>query len=290
MTFPIPRIRPAAGAALVAALCLAAPAAFAKNDDRGESTLVRVDEPSDPSARGNLKIRAKRKDQRFEVKAKKIDLDRDVELWMDDGGFVLVGDLEPSDDDDGDGLATFKYKDRYRADKGRGSLPLDAETVDELVGVDVQIRADGEVLLVGRVPELGISKKAKIKERSDLEATDDATDLSPEAKARVRLRAKLARGDHRFEVKVTDFPDVDSEDLRLWLEDPDDPGVLVDLGAFEPDGEDAGEHHFRRRTSKGDPLPFGVESVEDLFDLDMEIRDAGDDTVYFEGETPVVIE
>lgn len=272
-----------------AAATLAAPSVLAKSFDRGEGALVRVDEPLDEAARGVVKVRDKRNDQRFEVKAKKIDMDRDVELWIDDGDdgdFVFVDDLEPSDDDDGDGLATFKFKARYRANKSRGSLPLDAETVEELVGLPVEIRADGETLLTGRVPELGIPKRAKVKERSELEATDDATDLSSEARARVKLFAKPARDDHRFEVKVTDFPDVDSADLRLWLEDPDDPGMLVDLGAFDPDGSDDAEHRFRRRTRKGEALPFGVESVEELFDLDMEIRNAGDDTLYFEGETP----
>jgi hypothetical protein len=263
-----------------------APAALAKGPDRGEGALVRVDEPLDPQARGEVRIRAKRNDQRFEVKAKKIDRDRDVELWIeDDGDFSFVSDLKRSDDDGGD-LATFKYKARLRTNKNRGSLPLDAEMVEELVGLAVEIRADGETLLVGYVPELGIPNRLKIDERSELEATDAATDLSSEARARVKLRSRPARDDQRFEVKVTDFPDVSSEDLHLWLEDPDDPDVLVDLGAFEPDGEDAGEHWFRRRTRKGDPLPFGVRSIQDLFDLDMEIRNGGDDTLYFEGGTP----
>jgi len=294
MSHPLsrPLLRPALlGAASLCLLLqgLAAPAADARGtDDRGESALVRVDEPLDASARGTLDIRDKRNDQRFEVMAKKIQRDRSVELWLeDDGMMVFVGDLVRSDDSSGD-LASFKYRARYRPDKNRGSLPLDAMSVTELVGRAVEIRADGEVLLTGDVPELGISPKERSDVRSRLEATDEAVALSSEAHARVRLRSKPFKDDERFEVKISDFPDVDSSNLRLFLEDPEDPGVLVDLGSFVADGQNPGEHQFRRRTRKGDPLPFGVGSVVDLYDLDVEIRDAGDGTVYFEGSTPGV--
>ena len=270
--------------ALMLALLVSAPKADAKAPNRGEASLVRVPDVDDDNARGWMRVRSHKNEQRFEVKAFDIDSDEDtlVELFIEGdvlAELILVGELRRGGEEDGE--ATYHYRDRIK--KGRGELPLGVMNISELTGRRAEIWVDGEALLEGVIP--GTSHEKSGKASSELDATADAPE---EARATLRMFSVPRKGSESFRLKVVQFPLMPDEALHFYLEDPNDPGVLVDQGELvESDGDD-GEHRFRLRTRKGDPMPFGLAGVAEMEGLMMEVRNAAGDVVYFEGLVPAL--
>jgi hypothetical protein len=258
--------------------CLAlAPPAIAKSrdDDRAVASLVRGDDAADPNARGSIEIRDKRDDQRLRVKLRNVSPQAVFDLFMEDGGGELefLAQLRER--------GGFQYRARLRDD--RGELPFGAVSVRELMGRRVEIRLDDELLLFGQVPDF--ASRRRVRAQTELAPTDFAP---RRADARLKILSRPSKGDERFSVRVEDFPLSSGAAIRLFMEDPEVEDSLVDLGPFRDDRDEDDEFKFRRRTRKGDPLPFGVASVLDLGGLAVEIRDADTGEVYFEGEVPLV--
>jgi hypothetical protein len=264
----------------LAILAISAPA-WAAAPEKGESALVRVADAPDDDARGEVRIRTHKKDQRLWVRVTHIDAAADVDLYLENAGGVMefVGSLEPGNDEAED--AAFRYRARLK--KGQGELPFGVSSVAELQGRAIEIRIGAASALTGHVPMLGISPRKHHKARVTLDPTDAAPD---DARARLRLRSKPFKGDERFELMVVDFALAEDDTLLLFLEDPANPGTWVDLGDFEQHPHEIDEHRYRRRTRKGAPLPFFVDAVSDLGGLAVEVRDGDGNQVWFEGVVP----
>ena len=108
--------------------------------------------------------------------------------------------------------------------------------------------------------------------RPDDNAPDD------NAKGTVRIRSK-GNNSERFDVHAIKV-DKD-EEHHLWIEDPLDSDTFTDLGDLPGDG---GSQKLALDTKKGDTLPLGVTSVEELIGRRIEVRH-GDD-VELEGDVP----
>jgi hypothetical protein len=269
---------------LMLAFVVAAPNADAKAPNRGESALVRVFDADDDNARGRIQVRSHRHEERLEVKAFGIDSDDDTiaELYIEGDVFaemILVGELRRGRDSDGE--ATFHY--RARRKKGSGDLPLGAMTVSELAGRRIELWVDGVPLLEGWIPDISQEKSAKASVM--LDATADAP---AGARADLRIFSIPRQGSESFRLKVSHFPLMGDEVLHLYLEDPLAMGTLLDQGELIDDDRDESAHHFRIRTRKGDPMPFGLEGVAQMEGLMMEIRNDLGDVVYFMGLVPAL--
>lgn len=269
---------------LMLALMVAAPSADAKAPNRGESALVRVFDADDENARGRVQVRSHKKEERLEVKAFGIDSDEDTiaELYIEGDVFaemILVAGLRRGRDHDGE--ATFHYRARHK--KGAGDLPLGAMKVSELAGRRIEIWVDGIPLLESWIPDVSHEKSSKASTR--LEPTADAPE---EARADLRIFSIPKKGSESFRLKVVRFPLMGDEVLHLYLEDPLAMGTLLDQGELVEDDSDDGAHHFRIRTRKGDPMPFGLSDVAQMEGLMMEIRNDLGDVVYFMGLVPAL--
>lgn len=101
--------------------------------------------------------------------------------------------------------------------------------------------------------------------------------------AEVELRSRPDRGEEKIEVHVEGSNAVGT--LRVWLEDPAQPGTLVEVGTLQANGTGL---EFERDTHDGETLPFGVSQAADLSGLAIEVRRASDGAVLFGGTTPPV--
>ncbi len=266
---------------LVATALLVAPYAVLAHGGGGggakvRQSLTRPEPVVNPEVEGRLEIRSSDDRQEFKLRVKRADKLVDHELWIENGSAVMefVAAFQT-------GASSLRFRARLR--NGEGSLPLGVSLLDELAGrhLEIRIRGSGDVVLATDIPDLTPRRDAKAED--DLDATPDAP---AGAEAEIRVRSRPRKGDERFRVKVHDFVLAPTQKLRLFLEDPMNPNVLVDQGALQDDDSDEAE--FRARTRKGQALPFGVASTRNLVGLKLEIRDADTGTVYFEGMVPAL--
>lgn len=220
--------------------------------------------------------------------------DFDVEIEDLEAGEALTISLT-------DSTGTMEEIDIVADDFGKVDLELDSEDGDmlpfgvtdvaDLEGVKVAILdGSGEVLLHSTVARLGSIPVCDDDDNEDGERQEGRTRLTNAAgvtgEADVKLRRDVGEDDERFEVEV-ESTNV-NVDLELWLEDPDQPGVLVLIDAFVPDADELDEVEVQLRTEDGETLPFGVASVAELIELQLEIRRSDDGTVVFSGLTSVL--
>jgi len=156
---------------------------------------------------------------------------------------------------------------RARVRKGRGALPFRVSTVTELSGTKLEVRRGAVAVLEGTV---GDSARARETRWRACEELDPALDYEDEgARARIRVRSRPSPGDERLKISRLSLPE--GEALVLYMEGPVTPGgELVEVGPLER--KRAKQWRYRARTRKGDPLPFGGQSVLDLGGLDLEVR------------------
>ena len=111
--------------------------------------------------------------------------------------------------------------------------------------------------------------------QSCLVRPDDGPD--DDAKGSVRIRSK--NNSERFDVHVQKIePGVDHV---LWLEDPIDSDIFVQIGDLPKDG---GSQKLALDTKKGDELPLNAITVDELSGRRIEIRKGGE--VELEGVVP----
>jgi hypothetical protein len=213
--------------------------------------------------------------EHFKVQVRKANelFTHDLYIENDVAVMEFVAQLRPN-------KSYLKY--RARIVDGEGSLPFGVASVSELIGRDVEIRVGDEVVLFAEIPGFDPLPKAKVED--DLDPTENAP---IDAEAAIKLRSRPRKGDERFRVTVEDVDLAVGQELQLYLEDPDQPGTLVNQGAMVAD-EEGTDARFRSRTRQGQALPFEVNSTADLAGLAIEIRDADTGDVYFDGLVPAV--
>lgn len=298
---------------VVCALLFLATAAAADASDghEGKAPLVRPDGAPDPDAYGKVKIESEADGDEFEVEIGGVDSGLAFELFVEDavgsGTFVSAGAFVAAEHDS-------ERKIEFDTEDG-DLLPAGAATAEDLVGRGVEVRSSGVVYLEGVVPGLdGEDHGGKwLKAKSPLMRTVDASDSDEHGSVGVAFRAKDNR--QRFSVEVDDMPDLVV--YSLFLEDPIDSGLFVEIGALmnehdgddededdapppakDDDGDDEDDDHgddddedeeedlfLSFDTGHGDALPLGVVHVDELAGRRVEIR--GDDaTTYLVGLVP----
>ena len=108
----------------------------------------------------------------------------------------------------------------------------------------------------------------------------DVDDLAGRA-TELRIRSEPKQGNQEFRVDLKD--QAPNSIVELWIEDPADNTLKLVASVQTNSG---GEGRHRVRTRPGQTLPFGVGSVADLADMDLEIREQGTSTVFLSGTVP----
>jgi hypothetical protein len=246
-----------------------------------QACLVRPDDAPDADAKGRVRLRLMTKKgeprTRLDVRVMKVDTGLDHELHLEDApgseSFDLLGSLEVSDGD----LV-------WSMDTGAGDdLPGGAESADDLVGRRVEVRVGGEVVLAGVVPALDLSKKP-VKEALKLAPPDPEAPASA-MKARLKLRSKAAKGQHRLALKARKVPFGDS-DFHVFLETDVASDVFEDVGPLEQKGSSA-KGRYRRDCWQGQALPMDAADLASLAGRRLQIRD-DEDAVHLEAMLPAM--
>jgi hypothetical protein len=104
-------------------------------------------------------------------------------------------------------------------------------------------------------------------------------DDGPDGNAKGTLRIRSKGNSERFDVHIMKVEAGDEH--HLWIEDPIDSDTFTDLGDLPGGG---GSQKLALDTKKGDSLPLGVQTTDELIGRRVEIRHADD--VELEGQVP----
>lgn len=283
-----------------AAFMLMAPL-FGSSGEKGEGPLIRPDPPPDADAKGEVSIRHDDDgDDRFEVKAEHIDPLVTYEVYLESalgsGSFTSIGSLAADDDDDepgdddqpvGSPDDDGELKLEFRSDHDR--LPLDLAAVAELIGLRLEIRADGDVYLAGIVPAFGSGEGSGSWLKAQTYLVRSATTTDENAKGRVEVAQRSKDNRQRFKVKAEHLP---AGSYSLFLEEAPGSGNLVEVAALLGDDEsddddgDDDEFEYEADTGDGDALPLGATSLDDLAGRLLEVRDSSGALVFLSGAVP----
>ena len=246
--------------AVVAASVFAADALARKPDNPGKpdksmygkarSPLVRpADGPEGNRAKGRIDVMSRKNGSDLRIMGQRLDEGFDVD--------ILVGN------------ETIKQTLRTN-DEGSVKLMLRTRKGDELdlaalAGERVHLRAsgadDGEPdLLTGVIPAINADYPSRVRERADLDPVDGA-DCS--GRIQVSFRSKDVRSEIRIDVKGA----TEGDDVVFRMED--EFGEMQDLATVVANAD--GEATYRVRTHHGEELPFGVLTVFDLAERDIEV-------------------
>lgn len=252
---------------------LAAPGGGGKKDS--QICLVRPDDGPDDNAKGTLRIREKGNGSSFEIHAIKVNADHAFHAWLEDpidsDTFVDIGTLK------GGGSQKLKFDTKKDDD-----LPLDAASLDDLMGRKLQIRHGDDVILRGTVPPFGLEKKP-LKAAVTMEAEPGAPDEDMSFK--LSLRSKEDKGQERIDLKAKKVP-WDDGPFHVFVEDGVGSGVFVDAGKMDKKGGSGGA--WRRDMKQGQALPAGADFVKELAGRRIEVRRTSDDLLYVGGDIPLV--
>ena len=125
-----------------------------------------------------------------------------------------------------------------------------------------------------------LAEPALAKSSARAPLTPVASGVLDGTRVRVRIDAKShGRAELRVEVEraATDLV------LNVWF--ADSTGTMVLAGPMRPDAQTPGEYRYRVRTQKGQALPAGATTLDELAGRAIEIRD-GNGTVVASGATP----
>lgn len=282
---------------LLAGLVLAAPsAALAKGGDtlKAETPMTRPVGAPDTNAAGKIRVEHDTGDNRdkLKVEAQYIDTSLTFEAWVADGGGTLtfianmpingVGEVEVEFDTE-EGLP----------------LPFSVSEVATLAGRALEVRSGGQTYLAGVIPSIGggsgggggggsggsggssSGSKWEIG-KAPLMRPSPAPDSDASGYVETRKRAK--DNHQKFKVEAEHLDPAGS--FAVFVEDAVGSGVFANVGAMGPEDK-VGEFELELETEDGDPLPFGVTSVNDLAGRGVQVRDATD-AVLLEGVVPGV--
>ena len=278
-------------ASAFSSFCLITVTAMAGSGLEGESQLVRPDPAPDPDAKGEIEVEIEGEiegneqslEQELEIEAKNLDLGATYEVFMEDelGAMVSIGFLAADEDDElsleFESEVETEVEEGESESESEGTLPLGAQSLEELIGRRVEIRSGGELYLYGTVPSASEQDKKASQWRqakSSLTRPDGFED--DDAHGAVDVRTRDADGRHRLKVKADDMPD---GDYRFFLEDAVGSDTMVEVAALlvdadDDDDEDDFEYEFKADTQHGDPLPLGAASIDELSGRRVEVRDS----------------
>lgn len=268
----------ALAAAVVAVSAVAADALAKKPDNPGKpdksmygkarSPLVRPNGGEDPNAKGRIDVMRRKNGSDLRIMGQRLDGDFEVDVLL--GNTTIAPNLRTN--------SQGSVKLRFRTHKN-DELPLGAEDLDALAGQRVHLRASDALeedadLLTGVIPLLGADYPSRVRERADLDPVD-GTDCS--GRIQVSFRSKDVRSEIRIDVSGA------AEGVDVVFRMEDELGEMQDLATIEANAD--GEATYRVRTHHGEELPFGVLTVFDLGQREIEVSVAGD--VCLTGTVPV---
>jgi hypothetical protein len=246
--------------------------------------------------------------QGFVVVADRVDITKSHRLFIEDdaGDFELVGKLKGGKvPKEHDGNVTWKANTKKPGDE----LPLDVDSVEELLGRKIAIRIQGETILRGTLPGSFGGNGAPQVAQTDLHQPPEGTDDN--AEGRVRMRIQPGNGGERFELWLKHLDT--SAVINLWVEDPEGSDTLVfssivssgcsghDDDDDDDDDDDASGHDDHdddddddddddghcpksvegrlflvREIRKGQALPLNVAKNQDLVGRRLQVRAGGE--------------
>lgn len=243
---------------------------------RARDALIRSEGGVDEDAKGRVEVRSRRGRELLEIKAERLTPGLVVSFFIADaeGTPTLVGT----------DTASSKGQVKVRWRSPREELPLGATLVSELADRAVTLRtAADEPLLEGAIPNLESLTSSgggtKVRDRSGLENLDLA--FAPRAEGKVEVETRPSEGRNKLKVEVEHLPP--GTELDVFLENPG-TSTLEQIGELTV-GSD-GEAELEISSQDGDALPFGVESVSELYGKTIEIR-TGDGTPRLRGTVPI---
>jgi len=254
-------------AALVAGIAAPALALPKKGKQKVVATYVRplVDASGD-DARGKIKLfsksKKKKSDERLVFRAKflpKAPHSVFMESDVGSGSFVLVGELK------GKGNAR---KLKLKTKKG-DVLPFGVSAVEDLAGRGVQVRDEADAVVLSSIMPVFVPKGSPDVVLVDLVLP--ASPPEPAAEGRVELMSKPWKGDERFGVEAQSLP---AGEYSVFVEEPLGSGLFEEVGDLAPDPDEPGQLQLDLRRKFGDPLPLGVEVVDELLGRAVEVRDS----------------
>jgi hypothetical protein len=95
-------------------------------------------------------------------------------------------------------------------------------------------------------------------------------DSPPDGNAKGTLRIRSKGNSERFDVHIMKVEGGDEH--HLWIEDPIDSDTFTDIGDLPGSG---GSQKLALDTKKGDSLPLGVQTTDELIGRRVQIRHAG---------------
>lgn len=204
----------------------------------------------------------------FDDASTKSDDDDDDDDSDDDDDNSDDDDDDDNDDDDDE----FEVELKFKSKNGVGSLPLGVTDVETLAGSLVEVRDEGGVVyLTGVMPSL----------IGDFSPDTGKTNLDGEGKGKLRLRSVPKKAKHEFELELSKLNETESVTVNVAHPTTQ---VLTSIATLQL--KPNGKGKLRLRTKKGDALPFGATSVEQLGGLTIEVRDATSSAVLLTGTIP----
>jgi hypothetical protein len=240
---------------------------------KARSPLMRPAEAADENAKGRIDI-AQRPGGKLElrVKGQRLDAGLEVEFTIQQAGDeIVVADGVVTNDEGSVKLAIRTHKGDV--------LPLDAETLGDLVGATIRIRdaaalPDAVALLSGRVPEIGADLPRRLRLSSNLALADGQTEGSGRVQA--RFRGKDVRSELRVRVAGLSEGDL----IRFLIDDGS--GVFVEFATASANVD--GEAEYRSRTHHGGSMPLDAATVLDLLGRAVQVEVEG--ALRLEGAIP----
>jgi hypothetical protein len=143
-------------------------------------------------------------------------------------------------------------------------LPFGFDDVSELEGLQIEIRnTNNDVVLVSEMPSLEAqSRKAVV----SVAATDES-----KVSGKLQVRTRKGNGAQVFNLNVKGLAWNNGQSYRMVIETNAGNGVFTDVGAVVRKGK---KGVLKIRTRKGERLPMGVMSLQDLGGRSIEVRQA----------------
>lgn len=233
-----------------------------------KQSLVRPANSPDSDVTGYVEVRYRTKDndQKFKVEAEHIDTNVSFSVFLEtavgSGVMQNVGSMKIDDSNE--------VELEIETEDG-DALPFGVAHVSELAGRSVEVRDAGNAIyLAGVIPDIdGSNKNAQAK-----------TSLSGAGKADLKIQKKAKKGDHRFELKLSKVEK--QTDFEIWLFDPSQ-GAMVKVTDVKTKKNGTGK--YKVRTKKGQALPLGAATIDQISGLQIELR-LTDGSVRFSGAVP----
>ncbi len=238
-------------------------------DLRARIALHRELAEPDADTSGRVEMRLRGLDQAFSVEVRRLaaapgsPYSAFLEEAEGSGTFLSIGELE----------APSPASQRLLLSLSAEGVPpaqLGVALLSSLEGRRLEIRdSSGTTYLRARLPSLLGS--------GDLRRTGFLAPPSAPmgASGSLRLRRKGSKGTERFDLRAKGLPP--GPDYAVWIAEPGAGGSFSEAGNLA-------KGKLRRDTGRGDPLPLGVDRLEDLAGRAIEIRDGA--TVVLAGTIP----